>query len=323
MAFSTEDLAQNQTFVSDCCGAKRPGTSLLITHRRLDSLHTWKAFAATYPGDADKGLDHKFHMIEEPNLPLNVYVKPLLSLSFHWIVHLTVSKFAFSRAEIVGLSKLVNLGALSIGESPTGIFLDDNIIRAWARAATEDGAFSMLRVLILKAQKDITPQSFAYLYQFPSLALFNTENCNLGHKTKAEALALGWRYRTGKDLTDFLIKGGLLNASWDSTVQALFHQAGSYNADHFGRESVEAIDSLPVLHFCLGRPPEKAALDLTTNERMRCFQRICQKIPQSQNAIVKRPLLDEPDSKIMPAKKPKVRTAKFKDFGDLLLGFGA
>lgn len=254
---------------------------------------------------------------------MDAYVKPLLSTSFHWIVHLTISNFAFSRAEIAGLSRLVNLGALTIGDSPTDTFLNDGVVRAWARAATELGAFSMLRVLILKAQKEITPQSFAYLNQFPSLAFFNTENCMFGPRIKAEALALGWRYRTGKDLTDFLMKGGLTNPSWDSTVRALFRQAGAYNADRLGVQSAEAIGSLPVLHFCLGCPPEKAALDITTNERMRCFQRICQKNLHNHITPVKRPLSVEQKSKNVPVKKPKVRLSRLQNFGDLLMGFGA
>jgi len=251
---------------------------------------------------------------------MEAYVKALLSPSFHWIVHLTISNFAFSRAEIASLSKLVNLGALTIGESPTGTVLDDGIIRAWARAATESGAFSMLRVLILKAQKEITPQSFAYLNQFPSLALFNTENCLLGPKTKTEALALGWKYRTGEDLTDSLNKGALTDVSWDAIVRALFRQAGAYNADHLGQESVEAIDSLPVLHFCLGRPSGGATLGSLTNERMRCFQRICQKSAPSHNATVDMALCDEQTSKNVPVKKPRVRNSKLESFGDLLVG---
>lgn len=252
---------------------------------------------------------------------MDAYLKPLVSSSFRWIVHLTISNLDFSRAEIAGLSRLVNLGALTIGNSPTGTFLDDGIIRAWARAATEVGAFSMLRVLLLKTQKEITPQSFAYLNQFPSLALFNTENCNLGPRTKAAALALGWKHRTGKDLQEFLIKGGLTKSSWDSTVLAMFRQAGAYNTDHFGQESVEAIDSLPVLHFGLGRLPQGAALALTLDGRMRCFQRLCQKKRQTHAATVKRSLCDDQDSSTVPAKKPRVRISKLKDFGDLLTGF--
>lgn len=323
MAYRTENLAQNKTFVSCFLELKDRVNSLTENpwRRRLDTVQTWKVFASTYPGCTDKDLSHRCHVIEKPIIPMEAYVKPLLSLSFHWIVHLTISNFLSCRAEIAGLSKLVNLGALTIGGSPTGTFLDDGIIRAWARAATEVGAFSMLRVLILKAQKEITPQCLAYLDQFPSLALFNTENCLLGPRTEAEALALGWKHRTGKDLTDFLIKGGLTDASWDSTVRALFRQAGAYNADHLGQESVDAIDSLPVLHFCLGRPPEEAALEITTNERMRCFQRISQKTLPCHNASVRRRSCDEQNSKNVPAKKPRVRISKLKSFEDLLVSF--
>ena len=291
--------------------------------RRLDSLHAWKAFAVAYPGGADKDLSHRYHVVVEPNIPLGGYVKPLLSPSFDWIVHLTISNSAFSRAEIVGLSKLVNLGALTIGASPTGTFLHDSIIRAWTREATEVGAFSRLSVLILKAQKEVTLQSLVYLNQLSCLALFHTEDCNFGPETKAEALALGWKYRKGNDLTYLLSKGGLKFKSWDSTVRASFRQAGSYNADLLGPEGVEAVDSLPVVHFCLGAPPEEASLDITTYERMRGFQRICQKSSQSYTATVRTPLLNEQNLTSVQAKKPRVRISKFKDVGDLVMGFHA
>lgn len=268
-------------------------------------------------------------MIKDPNIPLEAYVKPLLSPSFDWIVHLSLSNvasslfnWASSRAEIASLSRLVNLGAMTIDGSPTGTSLDDGIIRAWARAATESGAFSMLRVLILKAQKEITSQSFAYLSQFPSLALVNTENCLLDVRSMAEATGLGWRYRTGRDLTDFLNEKGPTGVSWDAVVRALFRQAGAYDADHLDQQSVEAIDSLPVLHFCLGRPSAPTPWDFLANERMMCYQRICLKSPPSHSATVDMALCDEQKSKNVPAKRPKVRNSKLESFGDLLVGFG-
>ena len=254
-------------------------------------------------------------------MPLGLYVKPLSSPSFHWIVHLSILDVTYSRAELFSLSKLVNIGALSIGSSRSGSSIEDRIIRAWARAATETGAFSMLRVLILKAQKDITPQSFVYLNQFPSLTLFNTEDCNLGPKTKAEALALGWKYRTGKRLTDFLVNGGLTNASWDSIMHASFRQAGSLTADRMGKEAIEAIDSLPVLHFCLGCPPKEAALELKTAEGMRCFQRVNETESQRQSTVANRQLADDHRLHMQPAKRPMIRTTKLRDYGDLAMEF--
>ncbi len=256
-------------------------------------------------------------------MSLDDYVKPILSPSFRWIAYLTISNVTCSRTELVGLSKLVNLGALTIGESVAGSSFDDSIIRAWGRAVAEVGAFSMLRVLVLVAQKEITPRSFVYLNQFPSLAFFNTEDCSLGPQSKAEASALGWKYRTGRDLTDFLIHGGLTNALWDSTIQVCFRRAGALRSDHLSQEGVEAIDSLPVLHFCLGLPPKEAALEITTNQRMRCFQRVTRKNPQNQTMVAKRPLIDNQHSHNRPVKKPILRTSKQKDFSDLLMDFGS
>lgn len=256
-------------------------------------------------------------------MSLDAYVKPIMSPSFHWITFLTISNPTCSRTELIGLSKLVNLGALTIGKSVTNGSFDDSILRAWGRAVAEVGAFSMFRVLTILAQKDITPRIFTYLNQFPTLALFNTEDCSLGPHNKAEALALGWKYRTGKDLTDFLIQGGLANASLDSTMRACFRQAGVLSTDYLGCEGVEAIDSLPVLHSCLGLSPKDVALETTTNQRTRCFQRLSRKPLQNQTPAGKRPLIDKSQPHDRPVKRPLIRTSKQKDFSDLLMDFGS
>src|SRR5205809_114074 len=93
--------------------------------------------------------------IIKPSIPLDGYVKPIVSEPFHWITHLSISNVTFSRSELVNLSKLVNIGALDILSSPrfpqnTLGTMEDGIVRAWSRAATEEGAFSKLRVLMLR-----------------------------------------------------------------------------------------------------------------------------------------------------------------------------
>ncbi|MCJ1300130.1 hypothetical protein MMC08_002924 [Hypocenomyce scalaris] len=254
------------------------------------------------------------------------YVKPVTSLSFNWITFLTLGNITCSRADLVNISRLTNIGALAIGKAvsigDTG--LDDSIVRAWSRAATENGAFSMLRVLVCRSQKEITPRSFAYFNQFPALALFAVDHCNIGPRDKEQALSLGWKYRTGKDLSGFLMDGGLTDHKWDSTMHASFRCGGVFCLEDLTAEGVEAIDSLPVLHLSLGGAPPDAALDIQTDERMRCFQRVSRQVtvPVIQNTVVKRPMSEAVQMSGQPRKKPTVRASKQQNFDDLLSGFG-
>ena len=260
-------------------------------------------------------------------MALAAYVTPITSPSFNWITFLTLSHVSCSRADLVNISKLVNVGALTIGRDvsigETG--LDDSIVRAWSRAATEADAFSMLRVFACRFQKEITPRSFAYFNQFPALALFVVEDCNFGPRDKEQARCLGWKYKTGKDLSDFFMGGGLRDYKWDSMMHASFRCGGAYGIECLTAEGVEAIDSLPVLHLSLASDPPDAALDLQKGGRTRCFERMSYQvaIPTIQNRTAKRPASEAVQMSGQPRKKPTIRSSKQQSFDDLLSGFGS
>lgn len=255
------------------------------------------------------------------------YVTPITSPSFDWITFLTLSNITCSRVDLVNISKLTNVGALTIGKAvsigETG--LDDSIVRAWSRAATEADAFSMLRVLVCRSQKEITLRSFAYFNQFPALALFVVEDCNFGPRDNEPARSLGWKYRTGKDLSEISIGDGLSDHKWDSIIHASFKCGGAYGIDHLTAEGVEAIDSLPVLHFSLGGFPPDAALDLQKRETTRGFERLPRHIavPVVQNTTAKRPVSEAVQMSGQSRKKPAIRTSKQQNFDDLLSSFGS
>lgn len=260
-------------------------------------------------------------------MTLAAYITPVTSPSFIWITFLTLSNVTCSRVDLVNVSKLTNLGTLTIGRGvrigETG--LDDSIVRAWSRAATEANAFSMLRVLVCRSQKEITLRSFAYFNHFPALALFIVEDCNFGPREKEPARTLGWKYRTGKDLSELFMASGLSDHKWDSTMHAAFRCGGAYGIDCMTAEGVEAIDLLPVLHFSLGGDPPDAALDTKRGERTRCFERVSRQIaaPMVQNATTKRPVSEVAGISDQPRKKPTVRASKQQSFDDLLSGFGS
>lgn len=260
-------------------------------------------------------------------MALSAYITPITSPSFTWITFLTLSNVVCSRVDLVNVSKLTNLGVLTIGRGvwmgETGI--DDSIIRAWSRAATEADAFSMLRVLVCRSQKEITPRSFAYFNHFPALALFIVEDCNFRPREKEPGRSLGWKYRTGKHLSELFMGGGLKDYKWDSMMHAAFRCGGAYGIDSMTAEGVEAIGSLPMLHFSLGGDPPDAAFDLQKGQRTRCFERVSRQIavPTVPNTTVKRPANETLHTIGRPRKKPMIRSSKQQSFEDLLSGFGS
>lgn len=297
--------------------------------RRLDSVKVWKAFASTYPNKQDISLMSKQHIVSHPNMKILDYIKPVVSPSFDWITFLALSNITCSSMDLIQISQLTNLGVLSIGphiQAPE-IGLDDSVIRSWGRTAATSNAFSMLRVLNCRSQKEVTSRAFSHLNQFPALALFSVENCNLGSQEKSMALQHGWKYRTGKDLSDWLVKGGASGARWDSIMYTCFGLGGAFSVEALTAEGVAVVDALPVLHLSLGRPQKDAALDKTGNRSLRFFYRVplyAQELVESGRSAHKR-LLGEvtPPGQNPIRKKPTIRASKLQDIGDLLSTFGS
>lgn len=268
-------------------------------------------------------------MILQPNMSLGDYTKPLISPSFQWITFLTLSNITISRQHLINLGNLVNVGVLTIG---TGVLtpdggLEDGVVRAWGRAAVEADAFSLLRVLNLRHQRHVTPKVFQYLHDFPLLSLFNLEDCSLGPKDKQAAMVAGWRYKTGKMLNDFLPVLGKVDATWDSVVHACFRAGGAYGVATVTAEGVDAINSLPVLHFTIGASPaatSDAGLNASGNYKLQCFERIARWVPPktANPKAAKRPSNAVATSEGQSRKKPMLRGSRQQDMGDLLTGFG-
>lgn len=253
----------------------------------------------------------------------NDYMGPLVSHSLDWLTFLTLSNITCFRGDLISLSRLSNLGVLTIGcgVSTPDIGLEDGVVRAWSNAAAEADAFSMLRVLNLREQKHVTARIFSYLCCFPSLGLVNFEACSVGIKDKGIASASAWKCKTGRLLNDFLSEIGKVDKTWDSAIHACFRAAGAYNVDRMTHGGVEAINSLPVLHFSLGAKPSDAGFNASGNYKLQCFERIQGWTPPVEISNErKRPNSQVAQSRSMPRKKPVVRASKQNSMGDLFLG---
>jgi hypothetical protein len=276
---------------------------LIVVQREVDSLYAWKVFATAYPTVSDPSIQRRCQRITNPNMGLADYINHLVSPSFQWLTFLTLSNIICSRADLIAVSKLDNIGALTIGKGvqAPNFGLDDGIVRAWAAAATDAGAFRTLRVLACSHQYSITPTVFDHLARLPALNLFLVEACKLIPSSEQAS----WGYQAGKDFGRKLLasKGGL-HGLWNSFIQYSFSKAGKYNKA--GREpgGVDAPDAKPNVHFFLGVSPFFAAFEHIENMDMQCFYRKTRhSIPSPQLPAASNGLLVASQ----PSKRKKIR----------------
>ena len=197
------------------------------------------------------------------------------------------------------------------------------IIRGWGRSASSSDAFGLLRVLNCRSQKDITTSVFAHLNQFPALALFNVEDCNLGANDVQVARDHGWDHRAGKDFRDWLVVGGSTGARWDSIIHTSFKVGGAFSKKILTAEDVQAIDASPVLHLSVGAASSDALVDVRGNRSLRSFNRGDRKSVDTIGFPKKRPLDRTFTSNIgVSCKKPTLRASKHQNMDDVLAEFG-
>ena len=273
----------------------------------------------------EETLKHKHHNILEPNMKLIDYVKHIISPSLSWITSLTLSNITCSRTDLIQISQIINIGTLSIGPNVQApdIGIDDSIIRSWGRLAADSDAFSVLRVLSCRSQKEMTPRIFTYLNQFPSLHLFKVEDSNIGQQGKSLALQHGWKSTTSVDLSSLLVKGGTEGVAWDSAANACFRLRGQFCAEALTEHGVTEIDGLPILHLALGPVPAVLTVDKTGNWDLQCFYRTKREAFQRNDPLhnSNKRNLEEVQPKL-PRKKLTMRASKQENLEDVLVGFG-
>jgi hypothetical protein len=118
-----------------------------------------------------------------PSRALVPHLSAIAAPSLEWMTVLSIYDTPLERRDWTRLAGLANLGALHVENwnVRTGA-VDDVVIREWARAAREDGAFSQLRLVLLRNQAAITMgvlDDFAY---FPALRVLHLASSILGEK---------------------------------------------------------------------------------------------------------------------------------------------
>ncbi|KAI1485500.1 coenzyme A transferase [Biscogniauxia mediterranea] len=171
--------------------------------------------------------------IAQPMEPLAQYINPLLSPSFEFIVHLTLTGCtSFGTHEVLSLSQLKNLGVLEIMQpvddtnAATFPRITDSVIREWA---SQPNPFPVLRIMRIWGDDFTTEKSLRYISKFPALVLYDVAGRRRDWKDVDQTL--GWErqrkvwssslLRTIRRYLDFLGAGEIYDA-WDGDNQKTF-----------------------------------------------------------------------------------------------------
>ncbi|KAL9586713.1 MAG: hypothetical protein Q9212_000721 [Teloschistes hypoglaucus] len=145
---------------------------------RTDSARLWKTFVTSFGNQGDDEMRYKRLALPDKSMRLCDGIKPMTSPSFAWITFLALANICLTREELIRISRVANLGMLTINPLygdyiGQDIGLDNNLVRAWGRAASEAGAFSKLRILVLNdvTCRFLTDSVFKYLRGFPALGM--------------------------------------------------------------------------------------------------------------------------------------------------------
>jgi hypothetical protein len=175
-----------------------------VNKRCLICFNTWMIFSQVLNEGETSTLNllRYRQAIKTPRSPLHIYTEPLTSKSFDFLTSLSITT-SFPMPDLVKLSSITNLGILEIvnptktkgHESLDGPFpkIGDRLIRAWAQAALNHGAFSVLRILKLWNHQDLTSNSLVYVNSFPALAVYDVQGCGFDLRAKVDARRLGWK----------------------------------------------------------------------------------------------------------------------------------
>lgn len=230
---------------------------------------------------------------------------------------------------MVKLSQLVNLGVLTVdrGVLCPEFGLEDSMVKAWERTAVELGAFSMLRALVFREQKDLSPRVFSYLQGFPGLALLILEDCSVGIKDTDIAIKAGWKYKYGRTLNNTSPETDGVDKAWNSVTHTIFRTAGAISSKRatvgsedlqdstMAADQVEAVNFLPVLHFSLGGNPRDAGLAANRNHKLQCFERAIGWMNSTMKSerVLKRPIDGLSPPSRSSKRTPVIRVSKQRD----------
>ena len=185
---------------------------MLNLGRNLDCFGVFRAFAQAYGRTVDPE-SLRYHIRSPTNASaltdlIDYMDRPFVktTLDFQWTTVLTLNlKEGWLSPSLIDLSKIPNLGVLMIYHPRTAVparwtcaaegFVNDRLLRAWADAAREAGAFRMLKVLACINQPVLTTDTFNHISALPALETFVTNSFPIGYQTRDNPHVGGWTFQ--------------------------------------------------------------------------------------------------------------------------------
>lgn len=258
----------------------------------LDSFRVWTIFVLAFGSRLDHcSLAYKRIFFQDPSMWTTDWINQIISPSSSWVTFLTLNDIFCSRTDLVQLSRLTNLGVLTIGRlHGEHLGLEDNVVRAWGRAASEAGAFPRLRILVCRSQHFITGQIFTFFRDFPVLGLLLVDKYNCSFNFKEQAKRSCWHRK--KDLApriSFLEAEVSASCTWRYVYSNCFKD-GVFDDRNLGHGCGGAHELSTVLDLVSGPADNKRFLDVLTSGEMQLFARRNRTVDPEAN---KKRLLDE------------------------------
>lgn len=318
-------MAQDQKQV----GVQLPMTCryplIAFASSQLDSLRTWKVFASLFAIQRSDRTENKKLVLSGSNMNITECIKHIDSPSFHFITFLNLSDFSCSRSDLIHLSRLPNLGMLTIStQDPSWVTLEDSIVRAWGRAASETGAFSRLRILVCRFQTYITAKSFVYLQDFPALDLVLLDQCRVSKGLTNQAAQQEWHAkeysRLRSDAVDL--------PAWKDIYSGLLKKGALLDIEAMHKPFENDEDSEPILDVSLGLTASSASRLLTLSSALsgntwlfRRKGRCNHSSSLASSFSQKRSLAGNSVASSRSFKRPALRTSRQRTMEDLLADF--
>ena len=225
---------------------------------------------------------------------------------------------------MIRLARLTNLGKLALGPfQDRYVCLDDSLVRAWSRAASEAKAFTKLRILVCGSRVDITEKTFAYFQNLPALGLLLLEDFfDCPSALKSSAAKHHWRFIEECDVLRSVL--ATESSPWQRLYNTCF-QDGVFDPDKVSRLPEEASGGDLVLDLALGNPMDPSSLRRLYLEKLQFFYR-AQRCAGDRSPNIaylgKRFLNDHATAEASNPKKRIIRASKRQMTDDLLAKLG-
>ncbi|KAL8909307.1 MAG: hypothetical protein Q9207_000317 [Kuettlingeria erythrocarpa] len=299
----------------------------------LDSLRLWKLFVLRFGKQiGHRSIKHKRVLFEDSAVWTTAWIRHITPPSFNWVTFLTLIEINCSRTDLIQLSRLTNLGVLTIGRLSGGdpVF-EATLVRAWGRAASEAGAFIALRILVCRLPQLVTEQIFTYLNDFPALGVLAVDEYKNPPSFRACAKQNGWSFSGNLGLRIYRYEAeakASAACTWQHVYNSCFDD-GIFDCTKLDHECGDVDDATPILELKSG-PAESVRLQnvpasagthlFARKSRCKRNEPIPSMIPP--DFTHKRSSYDSLETRTSNPRKRIVRTSRQQYVGDFLSSFG-